>query len=113
MDDRGANKNAKPYSPQLAILEWLTYRTNQGRLGWKIEQHRVTAAISLPPLVHLRFDSCVDAAGKVEQWSWFSIRDQHSQLLRVESNHVVNRDTTLLHAANALFIAALKSMGPA
>jgi len=109
MDDQGA----KPYNPQLMLMEWFISWTERGRLSWKIEHNELTTSVSLPPPVHLRFDSCADAAGKHERWSWFTVRSEHLELLLVNSNQAVDGETTLLDTAKTLFIAALKSMGHA
>lgn len=107
------DQNVKRYSPKLVLIEWLISITEQGRLSWKIEHGETTASVSLPPLVHLRFDWCVDAANKRQRWGAFSISGEHSELFRVESKHDFNGDTKLHDAADALFIAALKSTGSA
>jgi len=107
MDDHGARR----YNTELVLIEWLISRTERGRLSWKIDHDKVTTSVSLPPLVHLRFDSHVDAAGKHGSWSCFSFRSEHLELLQINPNHALDEETTLLDAANTLFIAALKSTG--
>jgi hypothetical protein len=104
-------QDEKPYNPEQVLIEWLLSRTERGRISWKIEDGNITASVSLPPILHVRFDSRVDAVGKHERWCWFSLRGKHGELIQINSNNVLNAEKTVVDAVNALFIAALKSAG--
>ena len=105
------DQDAKPFDPELTLIDWLLSRTERGQLSWKIEHDKLTASVSVPPLVHLRFDLC-EGSVKHERWSWFFLQGEHSELLRIKfSNASVNRERRLFDAANTLFIVAMKSTG--
>jgi hypothetical protein len=98
------------FDPYVVLIEWFTSRTERGHLMWNIETEAITASVSLPPLVHIRFATRADVSSKCVRWNSFYVRDNHNkELFHINSDHAAN-DSATLPAVNALFITALRNV---
>lgn len=106
-DDTLASFNV---DPRLVLIGWFISRTERGRLTWNVEMEAVTASVSLPPLVHIRFSTRTETGSTCVRWNSFYIRDNdHKELFRIDSDHAAT-DSATLTAVNALFISALRTV---
>ena len=103
--------DSKTYNPYLELINWFAARTEQCRLRWNIEGDAITASVSVPPLVSLRFAMSHDASGN-ERWISFSVRTTSRELFRVDSNRSEKKTSPLVAAVNALFVSIMKSAEP-
>lgn len=99
------------FDPQIVLIEWFTTRTERRVLRWNVETEAITASVSLPPLVHVRFATRPFSGDNGIRWESFYVRRDNEELFRVESQDAAD-DSAAFAALNALFMAALKTTTP-
>jgi hypothetical protein len=89
------------YDAQLALVKWLTSRTEQRRLTWTVEPD--TTRTTIPGSVSFLFITCPTSIS-CEGWCLFSARDGHGELFRVIPAPTPEDRSPLLDAVDALFL---------
>ena len=96
------DNNCIEYDPHCVLIKWFTSKTEQRRIKWKANDNAVTASVLLPPILSLQF-ACATDASRGYRWDSFIVRDEHTELLHIDSNQTAHGPPI-----DTLFIAALK-----